>query len=191
MLGYFLQDHKHIIMDQFLGEIRSFAGSFAPKGWVLCDGRSLAVSQYQALYALIGNTYGGSGASFNVPDLMGRVAIGEGTGPGLTPRVLADRGGRETETITEGSMPAHHHMFKISESPGVQKTTNENFLGKIVTPANQAALGYLPAGANVNPNKLNQMTILSAGGSQAHNNMMPTLAMTFIIATEGLFPQRP
>lgn len=100
--------------DCFLGEIRIFAGDYAPEGWLLCQGQSLSVSEYQALYSVIGNTYGGDSVKFNLPNLMGRVPIGQGTGTGLTARTLGQSDGFATVTLTDATMPSHNHTFNVT-----------------------------------------------------------------------------
>lgn len=177
-------------MDEFLGIIKLFAGDYAPEGWMLCDGRILQVNQYQALYAVIGNRYGGSpSVSFALPDLRGRVAVGMGAGTGLTPRNLASTGGKESETLTIAQIPAHNHALNAL-SGGLETNTPKNnyFPEYPSTTAKFYSIKDKPTDVLL---IMNPETVAIAGGSQAHNNMQPFVALNYIICTNGLFPVRP
>ncbi len=105
--------------DPYLGEIRMFGGNFAPQGWALCNGQLLAISQFDALFALLGTTYGGDGqVTFALPNLQGRVPVHQGSGQGLTPRVLGEIAGEETVTIIQNNMPAHSHGVNATTAAG-------------------------------------------------------------------------
>ena len=118
--------------EPFVGEIRMFAGNFAPRGFAFCDGQLLAISQNDALFALLGTTYGGDGrTTFALPDLRGRVPVHAGSGPGLTRRTLGQRAGSEQETLTLSQIPAHNHNMRALDKPG-GKATGENAAGAIV-----------------------------------------------------------
>lgn len=168
--------------DQFVGEIRMFAGTYEPMNWAFCDGRSLQISQYNLLYAAIGSTYGGNGSTtFNLPDLRGRVPVHMGTGAGLTPRVIGSKMGTESETLQVTDIPAHSHMI----SAGGDGTTITP-TGKY--PGNSVGFSLYATGA---PDALmNQGTVGSfpATPAQPHSNLMPSLCVSFIIATDGYFP---
>lgn len=173
--------------DPFIGEIRIFAGNFAPRNWALCDGTSMEVSQNTALFSILGTTYGGDGrTNFNLPDLRGRVPIHEGTGPGLPNYRLGQYGGSETETVTEAQMPSHNHAeIAVASLPQAGGGSED--------PANHA-LG-LSVGANIygDPNNLVNMATGSLGstsGGQSRNNMQPYLTLNFIIALVGTYPSR-
>ena len=167
----------------FLGEIRMFAGSFCPSGWAYCDGQLLEISQYETLYQLIGNTYGGDGQeNFALPNLQARIPINQGAGYLLPPYTLGEQTGVETVVLSEQQLPVHTHPLAAS--------TN---IGGSANPANQV----LATGQNVQLFRLTAPTaamssnvIASEGGSQEHENMMPYLAITYIIAMNGVFPKR-
>lgn len=169
--------------DPFIGEIRMFAGNYAPRGWALCDGQLLAISQNDALFALLGTTYGGNGSTtFGLPEMRGRIPIHRGTGPGLTPRNLGTRAGSERETLTSNQI-GHTHRFGAMNTPATGLSPDAN--STLATSVGHSL--YVPPGAPVglNANMINQV-----GGSQSHNNLMPFLCVNFIIALFGVFPPR-
>lgn len=169
--------------EPFIAEIRIFAGNFAPRGWAFCNGQLLPISQNTALFSLIGTTYGGDGRSTTaLPDLQGRAPMHPGRGPGLTDRRLGQKGGTETVTISEAQMPAHTHTLRGTVSRGGSSQPQGNAFNRSV--------GEFAYNA---PNNLTGMAPTMAadsGGSQAHNNMQPFLAINFIIALVGLYPSR-
>lgn len=178
-------------MDGFIGEIRAFAGSYAPEGWRICDGSSLNINAYPALYSLIGTTYGGDSVSFRLPDLRGRMPIGFGTGPQLTPQPLGTHGGIEAVTLELKNLASHTHRVMIDTTGTPVKTpSSSTYLGKMVSP--EATIqGYLP-GATTAPKDIlmDQTTILPAGGGGAHLNVMPTTAATYIICVDqNIYPE--
>jgi microcystin-dependent protein len=165
----------------FIGEIRLFAGNFAPAGWMTCQGQVLPISEYETLFILIGTTYGGDGQStFQLPDLQGRVPVHMGTGTSLTPRSLGEAGGAEQVTVTVPQLPAHTHPVNATTAPGTKNTPAGNLLAQTssITP-------YTEDTSTVN---LNAAAVTSIGGSQPHTNLQPTLALTFIISLYGIFP---
>lgn len=180
-------------MEPMIGEIRIFAGNFAPRSWAFCDGQLLAIAQNQALFSILGTTYGGDGrTTFALPDLRGRTAIGPGNGPGLTPRPLGQKSGQETHNLTIQEMPSHNHVL----TGGVSVGSNAN-----AAPSNEASGNTLGAGANIynsdaaDPGEdlggvSSTLAVANNGGSQAHNNMQPYLAVYYIIALQGVFPSR-
>lgn len=178
--------------DYFIGEIRLFAGMFAPADWHICDGSLMAINKYQALFSLIGTTYGGDGVNtFALPDLRGRVPIGQGQGsPTMTTRVVGQAGGSETATVNAAQLPVHTHAVFTAGTAATTPT-----LGSSVMFANTASpvVQYLKnglgsaGGSAVNPADL---TIQSTGGNQAHPNIMPTAILTYIIALNGTYPMR-
>lgn len=167
--------------EPFIAEIRIFAGNFAPRSWAFCNGQLLPVSQNTALFSLIGTTYGGDGRTTTaLPDLQGRAPMHPGRGPGLTDKRLGQRGGVEMVTLTEAQLPNHTHTLQATEEEGLFLTPENNFLAAGSTIySNQA------------PNTaLAEPSLPNAGGSQAHNNMQPYIAMNYIIALQGLYPSR-
>lgn len=180
----------------YVGEIMLFAGSFPPLGWARCNGALLSIAQQTVLYTLIGTTYGGDGVNtFAVPDLQGRVAMGQGQGPGLTNRVMGEKAGTESVTLISTQMPQHTHNFTTNNIDGnVDKPANT------VVPARpKQAVGGNSATLYTDPTKTIQAadlkpmqtnTVSTAGGSQPHDNLMPILAITYCIALEGVFPSQ-
>ena len=169
--------------EPFVAEIRIFAGNFAPRGWAFCDGQLLPVSQNTALFSLIGTTYGGDGRSTTaLPDLQGRTPMHPGRGPGLTSRRLGQRGGIEMVTLDEAQMPNHTHSFLVSQEEGEENDPQNHALAQ--------SIGNAMYGPASNLVSLADQALPSAGGSQAHNNLQPFIAMNFIIALVGLYPSR-
>ena len=171
----------------FVAEIRIFTGNFAPKGWALCDGQLLPISQNTALFSLLGTTYGGDGKSnFALPNLQGSAPMQAGQGPGLSLRALGEVGGEQTVTLLQTEMPAHSHTAQGSAGSTQTAPPNNSW-------ASGAKLGGGNLYAPTNPQSNVQMSPFGtsiSGGNQPHNNMMPFLGLTFIIALQGVFPAR-
>jgi microcystin-dependent protein len=160
----------------YVGEIRMFAGNFAPAGWMFCEGQLLPISENETLFQLIGTTYGGDGQStFGVPDLRGRIPIHQGNG-----FTLAETGGAEEITLTVSQIPAHTHPLLVNTQQGGQNSPAGNNLaaGKTVSLFRQAAPSVALAPVTVGP----------VGGSQPHTNFQPYLCIDFIISLFGIFP---
>lgn len=171
--------------EPFIAEIRVFAGNFAPRGWAFCNGQLLPIAQNTALFSLIGATYGGDGRTTTaLPNLQGRAPMHPGRGPGLTARRLGERGGVETVTLTEAQMASHTHTFRGSSDPPDSRQPGGSLAAQ---PAGRGA-GVLYGTTNVVDQ--DPRTVGNAGGSQAHNNLQPFLAINFIIALQGLYPSR-
>jgi microcystin-dependent protein len=181
-------------MDSYLGEIRLMAGALgfqAPTGWHLCDGTLLPVSGNEALYSLLGTTYGGNGSTtFGVPDLRGRVGIGEGVGQGtVNPCVLGQAGGTETVTLTVAQNPAHTHPLNTANTNATTLTGGNSVMFANVAIPNKM---YVKSNADDAPADalLGNSTIGVAGGNGPHNNMMPGTALYYIISLSGIYPQQ-
>lgn len=169
--------------EPFVGEIRMFAGNFAPRGWAFCDGQLLAVSQNDALFSLFGTIYGGDGrTTFGLPDLRGRIPVHAGDGPGLSPRRLGAKGGAESVTLTVNQLPSHGHPLRGSSNTGNALNPGDALLA---TAQSQVYFNREEALTN-----LNAGSVSNAGGSQAHSNLMPFLCVHFIIALVGIYPSR-
>jgi len=171
------------LSEPFVGEIRMFAGNFAPQGWALCDGQLLAVGQNDALFSLLGTIYGGDGrTTFGLPDLRGRIPIHEGNGPGLSNRKLGAKSGQENVPLTANQLASHNHPLKASTNAGGESSPAGNITG---------ASPSVDIYAEENPTvALSPSAIASAGGSASHNNIQPFQCVNFIIALFGIYPSR-
>ena len=171
--------------EPFVAQIQIFGFNFAPQGWALCNGQIMPISQNTALFSLLGTQYGGDGKSnFALPNLQSRVAIGQGNGPGLTPRVIGEQNGEEFVTVFANQIPGHTHPARCN-----------NAVGASYDPANQ--LWSQDAGGNQeygstlsNSGVMSPNAVLPTGGGLPHNNMQPFLGLNFCIALQGIFPPR-
>ncbi|HSB63290.1 MAG TPA: tail fiber protein [Thermoanaerobaculia bacterium] len=162
--------------EPFLSEIRIMSFGFPPKGWAFCDGQLLPINQNQALFALLGTTFGGDGrVNFGLPDLRGRVPIHVGSG-----HTLGDRGGEQAHTLSIAELPAHTHLLRASSSDGDTPVPAGNILA-----ASGATQVFGPA---TDLTSLSPSSVTNVGGSQAHLNMQPFLVLNFSIALQGIFP---
>lgn len=174
--------------DGYVGEIRLFAGTYAPAGWALCDGSSLSRTSYQNLFSVILYTYGGSGETFNLPDLRGRVPVHAGTGPGLTQRSCGQSLGAENVQLTVRDIERHRHDVCLAGADtkhsygGTASTPNDNYL------ADSVELWLYSAGEATEALNAEAIEATGAPSPIPHENMMPTLFVNFIIALDGAFP---
>jgi microcystin-dependent protein len=168
----------------FLGEIRMFGGNFNPRGWAFCRGQLLPIAQNDALYALIGTTFGGDGqVTFGLPDMQGRRPISQGQGPGLSSYVVGQAAGVESIQLLNSQLPAHTHLIAAVSHAGNSNIPTNNFWA--AWSDNQYDTGGVPN------TQLAAGTIgASAGTGTAHSNLSPSLAVNFIIALAGVFPSR-
>lgn len=170
--------------EPFIGEIRMFAGNFAPRSWAFCDGQLLSVSQNEALFSLVGTIYGGDGrTTFGLPDMRGRIPIHAGNGPGLSPRNIGAKGGVEKATLSLNQLPSHNHNAHALNKPGDSGSPHNRQWA--ATSGSPDFYTSDPPNVNMDNNALS-----SIGGSQAHNNWMPHLGVYFIIALFGVYPSR-
>src|SRR5437763_6086070 len=169
----------------FIGQIVLFAGNFAPRGWALCHGQLLAISQNTALFSILGTTYGGNGqTTFALPDFRGRVPVGPGQGPGLSDYDLGEQTGTEAVTLLVAEIPSHNHQANCTNntadeaSPGghIWATDASGVTGEYSTGSPSTTMGAA--------------AIAPTGGNQPHTNIQPVLCVNFIIALEGIFPSR-
>jgi microcystin-dependent protein len=168
--------------EQYLGEIRMFAGNFAINGWQMCNGQTLAISQYAALFSILGTTYGGNGTStFALPDLRGRVPIHPGSGPGLSPYDLGQQAGTENVTLTSAQMPQHSHLINANTG-GSQASPAGNYPGNEGIP--------IKIYATTSSVQMNPAVAALTGGNQPHPIIQPYLCVTFLIAMVGIYPSR-
>ena len=172
--------------DQFVGEIRMFAGNFAPLGWAFCDGQLLSIASNVALFSLLGTTYGGNGtATFALPNLQGMAPIHFGSGASLTPRAEGATGGEAAVTLLGNQIPGHTHPVQASTDPGSAAVPAGNLWAE--AGASRGKKMYAPPGGEV---ALSPLAVGASGGGQAHNNLPPYLVVNFIIALQGIFPSR-
>lgn len=178
-------------MEGYIGEIRLFAPGFAPRNWAFCNGQILAISQNSALFSILGTTYGGNGVNtFALPDLRGRSAVGAGTGPGLSNYVLGELTGNFTKTLQANQLPPHDHTITGSISmpttnlPADNETPAGNFF------ANDGSTKFSAQHDAVTMKPVNVNLIANAGAAVPINNMMPYLAVNYIICITGIFPSR-
>jgi microcystin-dependent protein len=179
----------------YVGEIRMFGGNFAPSNWAFCNGQTMAISQFNTLFALIGTTYGGNGqTTFNLPNLQGQLGVGMGQGGGLSNYVLGQVGGAETVTLTTTQMAAHNHSLNASKTTATFAYPNSptaNLTGAAPTsPVAAAALYTNPGSPSPQIGNLDPRTVGTSGGSAPHPNMMPSLCVSFIISLYGIFPSQ-
>ncbi len=164
----------------YVGEIRMFAGNFAPAGWMFCEGQLLPISEYETLFNLIGTTYGGDGQStFGLPDMRGRLPIHFGNG-----FTLAETGGVEEVTLTASQIPQHSHPLLATTNPAAVGTPLGNVFA---TTASSTLVAY---GTDLPSTSLSVNSVGSVGGSQPHNNFQPYLCVDFIISLFGIFPSQ-
>lgn len=183
-------------MEEFIGTIKMFAGTFAPRGWAYCQGQIMSIAQNQALFSLLGTTYGGNGqTTFALPNLEGRVPVGTGAGSGLSPYELGQMGGKETTRLIVENLPAHSHGAKLSVSSGNAAQDKATSGVSIATPGYPDGRKFTPTyGYNTsNPDTgLNEgsVSVAITGGSQPFDNRQPYTAMNYIICLHGIYPPR-
>jgi microcystin-dependent protein len=168
--------------EPFIGQIKVFGFDFAPRGYALCNGQLLQIAQNQALFSLLGTTYGGDGrTTFALPNLQGRIPINQGQGPGLSPYVIGQRAGEESHTLTVNEIPAHSHL-----AVGNSGNADQTYPSIMVWANGGSAAGF----NNTAGNTMSPQALATAGGNLAHNNMSPFLVVNYSIALQGLFPSR-
>ncbi|UWP87211.1 tail fiber protein [Dactylosporangium fulvum] len=174
--------------EPYIGEIRIFAGNFAPNSWALCDGQVLPIVQNTALFSIIGTAFGGDGqTTFALPDLRGAAPVAAGQGPGLGPYTAGQRGGSASATLTVAELPPHTHTATGAPVRGDRNSPAaaswaEAGLGRV----DDRDYGSAPDSTTMHP-----AALTPAGNGQPHNNLPPYLVVNFIIALSGIFPQRP
>lgn len=172
-------------MEGTIGEVRMFTGNFAPQNWLFCDGQQLQISQYQVLYSIISNTFGGNGSTiFNLPDFRSRVPVHRGQGTGLSNHTIGQQLGFETVTLTPAQLPAHTHNINAASAIGNVGAASGSVIASTASPAANFVAG--PADVT-----LSAKTVSATGQSQAHTNIQPSLVVSFIICFQGEYPQHP
>ena len=171
----------------FIAEIRMFGGNFAPRGNAFCNGQLISIAQNTALFSLLGTTYGGNGqTTFGLPNLQSRAPMHFGQGPGLSLRDLGEQAGVETVTLLTTQIPAHNHQASGLAAAGNQGSPLNATWATVTSGRSQSPL-YAPPSPNTT---MNPAALTQTGGNQPHENMPPFLAISFIIATQGIFPPR-
>jgi microcystin-dependent protein len=166
----------------YVGEVRMFAGTFAPAGWMFCDGSLLPISEFETLFNLIGTTFGGDGQStFALPDLRGRIPVHQGTGPSGLTYIIGQLSGQENVTLTINQIPSHNHVPLANGEGASSPDPANNVIG---TPGGKA---WFAAASAV---QLGSPALQSEGGNQPHDNFMPYLCVNFIISMFGIFPSQ-
>jgi microcystin-dependent protein len=180
----------------FIGQIELFGFSFAPLGWAFCDGSLLPINQYDALFALLGTTYGGDGqTTFGLPDLRGRVAVGQGTGPGLSPVTVGQMAGEAAVTLNTNQIPAHQHPTTVTINAGGDANLSNVATGKVLASEVRSATtppSMYTDSANGTTLRADAASVTTGivGDSQPHDNMQPYLGMNYCISLQGIFPSR-
>ncbi|KEO84732.1 phage tail protein [Tumebacillus flagellatus] len=172
--------------EPYIGEIRMFAGNFAPRDWAFCNGQLMSISQNTALFSILGTRYGGDGkTTFALPNLQGAAPMGQGAGPGLTPRTVGGKVGESTVTLITSQIPPHTHVPQAIGAPGNQTSPVGNYWAEA---PKKPRGGQDPLFAPTPNNQMSPVAVNVAGSSQPHNNQQPYLGVNFIIALNGDFP---
>lgn len=191
-------------MDEYLAEIRLFAGTFAPRNWMFCEGQILSINTYQSLYSLLGTNFGGDGrTSFALPDLRGRAPINQGAGIGTSSYPIGAQGGQIGVTLTEAEMPSHNHFANVTNSILLNVAVNsgnadsEDPSNRFFGSNQNGDLNYATThdSSTLNPSAITgnantSVTVNGAGGNQSHENRQPIIAINYIICISGIFPSR-
>ncbi|HEY0797709.1 MAG TPA: tail fiber protein [Candidatus Baltobacteraceae bacterium] len=173
--------------EPFLVSITIWPANFAPIGWAFCAGQILPIAQNTAVFSLLGTTYGGNGTSnFALPDLRGRIPIGAGQGPGLSPYVIGQMGGTENTALTQSQMPSHTHGVNASSSIG----NTASPAGGLLAPVQPGTRPEYYSAVTSSPATMSPVMIQSSGGSQPFSLLQPYLSLNYIIALQGVFPSR-
>ncbi len=168
----------------YVGEMRIFAGNFAPVDWMFCEGQLVSITDYDALFSLIGTTYGGDGVkTFALPDMRGRISLHIGQSPGLPNYVMGQKGGVETVTLTVATMPSHTHPYNASTNAGTGPTP----VGAVAASSNTVKI--YKAAAPATPMDANSLA--ATGGNQPHDNVQPYICINYIISMVGIYPTKP
>ncbi|WP_444995376.1 phage tail protein [Aliikangiella sp. IMCC44359] len=171
--------------EPYIGQIKLIGFNFAPRGWAFCDGQLLSVSQNDALFSLLGTFYGGDGrTTFGLPDFRGRLPVHQGQGPGLSNRPIGQRTGVEDVTLRVNQIPPHNHPMQASKNPATSPMPSGEML------ANLDPTLYYVAPDSTNQTELLPEAVQNAGANSAHTNLMPSMALNFVIALHGIYPSR-
>lgn len=182
--------------DPYIGEIRMFAGNYAPVDWAKCDGQALQISQYQTVYSIIGYMYGGDDrTTFNLPDLRGRTPLGARTGPGLSTYVIGQTGGLSYVNLTQNNLPSHTHSMTADNANATAKSPSQDGASLNAKPnvlrgsSSQLKNSYALPNAGQQAS-MGNAAITTTGGGSPHQNRQPCMAINFIFCMNGVFPTR-
>ncbi len=171
----------------FTGEVKMFGGPFSPVHWAMCTGQTVATNQFSELFALIGTAFGGDGrTSFTLPDMRGRIPVGQGTGPGLAPKAVGQSLGTEVDILSLSQLPYHSHVFTADSNDAVSDSGENQVFGSLTT--NDAI--YVNTFDKANAELMSKEAIADTGRGIAHSNIMPSTCLNFIICLTGIFPSR-
>ncbi|NBA88064.1 phage tail protein [Emticicia sp. CRIBPO] len=181
-------------MENYIGEIKLFAGNYAPVNWAFCDGSLQSIAENTALFSLLGTTYGGDGVTtFALPDLRGRVPVNQGRSNSGTTYILGEEAGVENVTLLNSQIPAHNHTFNVSTNVGTSPLVSNHYYSAPVAPtdppsSNKSIVFYQPDTAGEVKSVLRPNTLTLTGSNMPHTNMQPYLVITYIIALYGIYP---
>lgn len=178
--------------EPYLGQVSMFGGNYAPRGYAFCNGQLLSISQYSALFSLLGTYYGGNGVTnFALPNLQSRLPVHTGTGPGLSDYPIGQAGGTPSVTINMTTMPTHNHGLNATLQPADDAKISASVIpGTITTPNDFFYASQGSGEPALTPHTMANEACSINGGGQAHSNLMPSLCITFIIALQGIYPSR-
>jgi microcystin-dependent protein len=178
------------MVQEYLGAIKIFAGSYAIRGCAFCQGQLMSLQQNTALFSLLGTTYGGDGIrTFGLPNLQSSLPIGWGNGQGLTPRVIGETGGTDNVTLLSSNIPTHNHVFNASTNPASTVTAGPSVMLGALNSGD--GVFYVPSGASgIKMEPMNLQAVSTVGGSTPHNNVQPSMGINYLIALSGVFPSR-
>jgi microcystin-dependent protein len=175
----------------FLGAVKLFAGGFAIKGYALANGQTMSIQQNAALFSLLGTTFGGNGVTtFLLPNLQSRIPLGQGNGVGLTPRVMGETGGVENVQLTTSTVPPHLHSFNATQAPTTTGAVGPTVLTGALQTATDGEFYAAPGQPGFTTASLSTSAVSLVGGNLPHNNIQPSIAITYLIALTGIYPSR-
>ena len=175
----------------FVGQLAAVGFDFEPQGWALCDGRLMLISQNPVLFSLLSTNFGGDGrTTFGLPDLRGRTPLGMGTGIGLHPKFMGEKGGWESIPLTLYQMPSHNHTLEVNNAHGTAPLPEGKFIASTFKPGRGTEAIESNSFSDAPDNYLNQGTISSVGSNHPHSNMQPYLGLNYLIALDGPYPPR-
>ncbi|WP_339905628.1 tail fiber protein [uncultured Cyclobacterium sp.] len=180
------------MFEEYIGVIKMFAGNFTPRGYAPCDGRIMSIKDNQSLFSILGDMYGGDGkTTFALPDLRGRMPVGSGSGPGLSPKKNGEIGGQESFQLEEKNLPAHSHILLSNSIKANSNNPENNYLALSQVKVNRFRPPHaVKSYAETSNSKMNEKSISETGGNEPFEQMPPYLSINFIICIQGYYPAR-